>query len=107
MSSNELMLEYRVVVQRVLKRADDHAEDDADDDSVSGVRFVRRPRRRVDGASATPTPEKAPTTITPAELRAIWRGRSGARPTAARAWATSGAPWKKPHGQADTRHFVM
>ena len=25
--SNELMLEYRVVVQRALKRADDHAED--------------------------------------------------------------------------------
>ena len=27
--SNQLMLEYRVVVQRALKRADDHAEDDA------------------------------------------------------------------------------
>ena len=33
--SNELMLEYRVVVQRALKRADDHTEDDADDDSAS------------------------------------------------------------------------
>ena len=33
--SNELMLEYRVVVQRALKRADDHAEDAADDESVA------------------------------------------------------------------------
>ena len=48
---NELMFEYSVVVQRALKRADDHAEDAADDDSVSGflVDIVRRRRQRVVG----------------------------------------------------------
>ena len=34
--SNELMLEYRVVVQRALKRADDHADDDIHGGAAGG-----------------------------------------------------------------------
>ena len=47
--TNELMLEYRVVVQRALKRADDHAEDApttnrwASSDSSPRCRPRRRP----------------------------------------------------------------
>ena len=68
--SNELMLEYRVVVQRALKRADDHAEDDAasvassstasSDDSASSASSE---------SSSDDEPEAKPTTITREELR--------------------------------------
>ena len=68
--SNELMLEYRVVVQRALKRADDHAEDDAasvassstasSDDSASSASSE---------SSSDDEPEAKPTTISTEELR--------------------------------------
>ena len=72
--SNELMLEYRVVVQRALKRADDHAEDDADDDSASVASDSSASSTSSSASTASSSDadaeEKAtPTTITPAELR--------------------------------------
>ena len=71
--SNELMLEYRVVVQRALKRADDHAEDDADDDSASVASdssASSTSSASTASSSDADAEEKAtPTTITPAELR--------------------------------------
>ena len=64
------MLEYRVVVQRALKRADDHAEDDAasvassstasSDDSASSASSE---------SSSDDEPEAKPTTISTEELR--------------------------------------
>ena len=77
--SNELMLEYRVVVQRALKRADDHAEDDADDDSASSSsirprrRVVRRRRRR---ATMTPRRSEADDDIDGGAAGGPGRGRS-------------------------------
>ena len=71
--SNELMLEYRVVVQRALKRADDHADDDADDDSASVASdssASSTSSASTASSSDADAEEKAtPTTITPAELR--------------------------------------
>ena len=71
--SNELMLEYRVVVQRALKRAGDHAEDDADDDSASVASdssASSTSSASTASSSDADAEEKAtPTTITPAELR--------------------------------------
>ena len=72
--SNELMLEYRVVVQRALKRADDHVEDDADDDSASVASDSSASSTSSSASTASSSDadaeEKAtPTTITPAELR--------------------------------------
>ena len=68
--ANELMLEYRVVVQRALKRADDHADDDAasvassstasSDDSASSASSE---------SSSDDEPEAKPTTISTEELR--------------------------------------
>ena len=72
--TNELMLEYRVVVQRALKRADDHAEDAADDDSASVASDSSASSTSSSASTASSSDadaeEKAtPTTITPAELR--------------------------------------
>ena len=70
--SNELMLEYRVVVQRALKRADDHAEDAADAASVasSSTASSDDSASSASSESSSDAEEKAtPTTITPAELR--------------------------------------
>ena len=70
--SNELMLEYRVVVQRALKRADDHAEDDGDDASASSSSTASDDDDSESSASSSDTDaedEAKPTTITREELR--------------------------------------
>ena len=70
--ANELMLEYRVVVQRALKRANDHAEDDADDDSASSSSTASDDDDSESSASSSDTDaedEAKPTTITREELR--------------------------------------
>ena len=72
--TNELMLEYRVVVQRALKRADDNVEDDDDDDSASVASDSSASSTSSSASTASSSDadaeEKAtPTTITPAELR--------------------------------------
>ena len=70
--SNELMLEYRVVVQRALKRADDHAEDDDGDASASSSSTASDDDDSESSASSSDTDaedEAKPTTITREELR--------------------------------------
>ena len=69
--SNELMLEYRVVVQRALKRAGDHAEDAADDESVASSDSSASSASSSSTASSSSDEEDAkPTTIiTREELR--------------------------------------
>ena len=72
--TNELMLEYRAVVQRALKRADDHAEDDADDDSASVASDSSASSTSSSASTASSSDadaeEKAkPTTISTEELR--------------------------------------
>ena len=70
--SNELMLEYRVVVQRALKRADDHTEDDDGDASASSSSTASDDDDSESSASSSDTDaedEAKPTTITREELR--------------------------------------
>ena len=70
--SNELMLEYRVVVQRALKRADDHAEDDDGDASASSSSTASDDDDSESSASSSDTDaedEAKPTTISTEELR--------------------------------------
>ena len=67
--SNELMLEYRVVVQRALKRADDHAEDAADDESVASSDSSASSASSASSTSSSDTSEAKPTTISTEELR--------------------------------------
>ena len=70
--SNELMLEYRVVVQRALKRADDHAEDDDGDASASSSSTASDDDDSESSASSSHTDaedEAKPTTISTEELR--------------------------------------
>ena len=67
--SNELMLEYRVVVQRALKRADDHAEDAADDESVASSDWSASSASSASSTSSSDTSEAKPTTISTEELR--------------------------------------
>ena len=70
--SNELMLEYRVVVQRALKRADDRAEDDDGDVSASSSSTASDDDDSESSASSSDTDaedEAKPTTITREELR--------------------------------------
>ena len=70
--SNELVLEYRVVVQRALKRADDHAEDDDGDASASSSSTASDDDDSESSASSSDTDaedEAKPTTITREELR--------------------------------------
>ena len=70
--ANELMLEYRVVVQRALKRADDHADDDDDDASASSSSTASDDDDSESSASSSDTDaedEAKPTTITREELR--------------------------------------
>ena len=85
--ANELMLEYRVVVQRALKRADDHAEDAPTTNrwrltpSASSASSTHHQRRR-----ATPRTKPKPTTIInggaargPGRGRVAGHGRRAAR----------------------------
>ena len=70
--SNELMLEYRVVVQRALKRADDHAEDDDGDASASSSSTASDDDDSESSASSSDSDaeeDAKPTTITREELR--------------------------------------
>ena len=67
--SNELMLEYRVVVQRALKRADDHAEDAADDESVASSDSSASSASSASSTSSSDADEAKPTTISTEELR--------------------------------------
>ena len=70
--TNELMLEYRVVVQRALKRADDHAEDAADAASVASSSTASSDDSASSASSESSSddePEAKPTTITREELR--------------------------------------
>ena len=70
--SNELMLEYRVVVQRALKRADDRAEDDDGDVSASSSSTASDDDDSESSASSSDTDaedEAKPTTISTEELR--------------------------------------
>ena len=68
--SNELMLEYRVVVQRALKRADDHAEDAADDESVASSDSSASSASSASSTSSSDDEiEAKPTTISTEELR--------------------------------------
>ena len=67
--NNELMLEYRVVVQRALKRADDHAEDAADDESVASSDSSASSASSASSTSSSDTSEAKPTTISTEELR--------------------------------------
>ena len=70
--ANELMLEYRVVVQRALKRADDRAEDDDGDVSASSSSTASDDDDSESSASSSDTDaedEAKPTTISTEELR--------------------------------------
>ena len=68
--SNELMLEYRVVVQRALKRADDHAADDDDDDgSVTSDSSASSASSASSTSSSDAEDDAKPTTISTEELR--------------------------------------
>ena len=70
--ANELMLEYRVVVQRALKRADDHAEDDDGDASASSSSTASDDDDSESSASSSDTDaedEAKPTTISQTELQ--------------------------------------
>ena len=70
--TNELMLEYRVVVQRALKRADDHAEDDDGDASASSSSTASDDDDSESSASSSDTDaedEAKPTTISQTELQ--------------------------------------
>ena len=67
--TNELMLEYRVVVQRALKRADDHAEDAADDESVASSDSSASSASSASSTSSSDADEAKPTTISTEELR--------------------------------------
>ena len=69
--SNELMLEYRVVVQRALKRADDHAEDDDGDASASSSSTASDDDSESSASSSdTDAEDEAkPTTISQTELQ--------------------------------------
>ena len=70
--SNELMLEYRVVVQRALKRADDNAEDDDGDASASSSSTASDDDDSESSASSSDTDaedEAKPTTISQTELQ--------------------------------------
>ena len=68
--TNELMLEYRAVVQRALKRADDHAEDDAASVASSSTASSDDSASSASSTSSSDAEEDAkPTTISTEELR--------------------------------------